>query len=376
MADERDQFFPEPLEPDLARTGTYAEWDRSVVDWLDRSALPRARRVREFLNRSLGALPAEAGAALAHRLRHDPPFERVFFELVVGRFLQVLGAEVTHQPTGLGGQNVDWRATFPDGRAIYVEATSPTYNAAHREERRRREAMLAIIERETPPGWWVIPRKLPALGLNDSRQEFQRRVRSVLAGLPDPAGVTFDTRHRGTASTSHGELVLEAWPGDPELGPIAMVSMGAWRDDSRLKVATAARFRKVRQARAFPGETVILALDAPYGGPDVEDFDQALLGHFTAHYDLELKPVGETFEADGVMAKQGRAEYAGVLAFGRVGMFGGLDPTLYRHPRFGGTFPDELLALRQRSLTSGGIADVPASTTAIIDRIGFPGPDS
>jgi hypothetical protein len=374
MADEeRAPYFPEPTTPDL----TWARYSDSgrQVEWLDRSTLPQAQRIREFLNRSLAALPADAGQTLAHRFRHDPPFGRVFFELVVGRFLQVLGGEVAYQPIGLGSVNVDWRATFAGGETVYVEATSPAYNQGASRERRRREAMLGVIEREVPAGWWVIPRTLPALGLDDPRREFRRVVQSMFRSLPGPAGVTFDNRIRLEGTTSHGALVLEVWPGAPTKGPIAMVSMGAWRDDSALKVAVAAGIKKLRQARAFPGEVVLLAIDAPFGGPDVEDFDQALLGHSVLHLDLDGRPTHTSFRAEGALAKQQVAEYAGVLAFGRVGTFGGLDPTLYRHPRFVGSLPPEILDLRQRFLDGAAIGDVPAKRAEIIDGIGFPVPD-
>ena len=112
--------FPEPQVPDL-RWARHGDTDRQS-DWLDRSTLPRAVRIREFLNRSLDALPVEAADNLAHRFRFDPPFGRVFFELVVGRFLQ--------EPVGRGGKRVDWRATFGDGSAVLVEATSPAYTRA------------------------------------------------------------------------------------------------------------------------------------------------------------------------------------------------------------------------------------------------------
>src|SRR6266511_1128825 len=125
MRDGSPIYFPEPDVPDLT-WGRYQDSGRQL-DWLARSTLKQAIRIREFLNRSLGELGPVAGAGLAHRFRHDPPFGRVFFEMIVGRFLQVLGATVEHQPHGLGGVNVDWRATFRDG-PIYVEATSPAYN--------------------------------------------------------------------------------------------------------------------------------------------------------------------------------------------------------------------------------------------------------
>jgi hypothetical protein len=368
---ERDRplYFPEPDEPSPS-WGRYADGDAQVA-WLARSSQPRAARIRAFLNASLSALPVDAADNLAHRLRRDPPFQSVFFELIVGRFLQVLGATVEHQPAGVGGSNVDWRATFADGSTILVEATSPEYNRDAAEERRRREALVGVIEDEAPRGWWIHPVQLPSIGVDDSRREYRKLVRSLLTNLPDPIGYSIEERLRRAGMTAQGPLELELWPGDWRDSPIAMVSMGAHRDDSALRVAVAARAKR-RQARAYPGEIVLVALDAPFVGPDLEDFDTALFGQTVVHIGRDRGVLGTSFRASGVLARQRAVEYAGVLAFGRVSVFGVDDPTLYRHPLFRSEYPLPLLALRRRMLEASMIVDVPASRTGICERIGLP----
>jgi hypothetical protein len=174
--------------------------------------------------------------------------------------------------------------------------------------------------------------------------------------------------------TDHGPIVLELWPGDPTGTPIAIFGGAAYMDDSRLRVAVAARAKR-HQARAFVGEAVLLAIDAPFGGPDVEDFDQALFGSTVMHLGIDRGVTGYTFQANGALATQRAAEYAGVLAFGRVQMFGALNPILYHHPRFAGSLPGPVLELRQRSLEGSTIRDQAATRTAIIDAIGFPSAD-
>jgi len=368
---ETPPCFPEPSVPNTAapRWGTI-----DMAAWLASSTLPVAHGVREFLDRSLDALPPDAAANLCRRLRDEPPFEHVFFELLVGRFLQVLGAEVAHQPVGLDGKNVDWRATFPGGQVVYVEATSPAYNRAGQRERARREALLAIIEDEVPPGWWVAAEQLSRLGLNEPRREFRRTVRSMFANLPDGSGFSIANRLHIEALTAHGQIVLELWPGNPKGSPIKSASLGAHYDDSALRVAVVARAKRP-QARAFVGEVVLLAIDSLFGGPDIEDYDEALFGHTVVHIAIEGGVTGYSFKPDGALTIQGAAEYAGVLAFGRVHMFGAGDPILYRHPRFTGSLPDALLSLRQRSLDERIIRDVPAVRTRITDSIGFPSAD-
>ena len=362
--------FPEPITPDL-RYDRYADTS-DQVGWLDRSTLPGARRIREFLNRSLAELGPVAGERLCHRLRQDPPFGRVFFELVVGRFLQALSAELEDQPAGADERNVDWRATFPSGVTVYVEATSPAYNQPAYRERLRRERLLGAIEQATPPGWWVIARDLPKIGLHESRREFRRVVESLMTDLPtNRAGISFENRLRLAGQTARGRVALELWPGDPHGTPIGMVSMGGYVDDSELRVARAVRDKR-HQARAFPGAPVILAIDAPWGGPDTEQFDTALLGHSVMHLGLDYKPSHYSFRRDGALARQRSAEFAAVLAFQRVGVFGGPDPVLYHHPRYVDPLPAELVILRRRFLEDEGIGNLEATRTGIMDSLGFP----
>lgn len=370
MVDELSRrCFAEPEVPNVA-PGRYSS-SLDQIGWLDQSSVPRARKTRTFLNRSLSALPAVAAGRLCNRLRNDPPFGRVYFEVLVGRFLQVLGAEVEHEPTGVGGMGVDWRARFPSGAVAFVEATSPVYNQRAYRERRRREALLGVIEEEMPAGWWVAPRTLPRIGLSDSRRPFRRVVHSVLSNLPDPAGYSIRNRLVLEARVRDGQIVLELWPGHPTDSPIAFASMGAYTDDSALRVAVAARAKR-DQARAFPGELVLLAIDGPFGGPDVEDFDQALLGQTIMHLGIDRQISHYSFRPNGVLASQRAAEYAGVLAFGRVGISGANDPILYRHPRYEGSLPRELHELRQRFLDGGAIRDAPPGRTGIMSALRFP----
>ena len=61
-----------------------------------------------------------------------------------------------------------------------------------------------------------------------------------MADLPDPAGYSSDHRLVLDAITPAGRVALELWPGTdgrPTQSPIAMVSMGAFVDDSTLRVA-------------------------------------------------------------------------------------------------------------------------------------------
>ncbi|MBA4168910.1 MAG: hypothetical protein H0X68_00720 [Chloroflexi bacterium] len=114
-------YFPEPLE----RDDTWGEDEENPTEWLRRSTLPRAKSVRRALNENLRHFEDTHAASLAKKLRHD--WKSYYFELLVGRFLQVLGGEVEHEPRGSNEKRIDYRATLPDG-VVCVEAVSKRMN--------------------------------------------------------------------------------------------------------------------------------------------------------------------------------------------------------------------------------------------------------
>lgn len=117
-----DVYFPEPDTPD----DTWGEPNERPVDWLARSTLPRAKTIRAALNENLSHFEPKHAASLAKKLRAD--WESHYFELLVGRWLQELGAdEVEHEPVGSNGTKIDYRATFR-GEVVCVEAVSKRMN--------------------------------------------------------------------------------------------------------------------------------------------------------------------------------------------------------------------------------------------------------
>jgi hypothetical protein len=116
-------YFP---EPDV-RDDTWAEDDERPVDWLQRSTLPRAKSIRDALNENLNHFEPQHAESLAKKLRGN--WKAYYFELVVGRWLQELGARVEHEPPGVGTmKRIDYRATFPMEHAVSVEAVSKEMN--------------------------------------------------------------------------------------------------------------------------------------------------------------------------------------------------------------------------------------------------------
>lgn len=110
-------WFPEPLNDDP----TYARRGESTIDWLRRSTVARARDSRRFMNENVNALPAVWRPILVRDL--ETRWKSAFFELIVARTLQVLGASLVIEPESLSTTRIDFRATFPEG-TVNVEAVA------------------------------------------------------------------------------------------------------------------------------------------------------------------------------------------------------------------------------------------------------------
>jgi hypothetical protein len=142
------------------------------------------------------------------------------------------------------------------------------------------------------------------------------------------------------------DVVLIAAPATKRPGGLGGGAVVGYMDDSRVRVAAAwADRRKRRQGRSVPPPAV-LALQGSFGGADLDDFENALFG-------LDAR-LGRA--PDGVMARDRRPPWAGVLAFPRVSPAGGADPVLFVAPAYSGSFPEAVNRLEIRRLVDGGVA--------------------
>src|SRR5829696_9698939 len=115
-------WFPEPSRTD----DTYADRGEPTTDWLRRSTVTRARGARRFLNENLSKIPSDHQQILYCALHER--WGSAFFELIVARTLQVLGAELEIEPGGKEDIRIDFVAHFPDS-TVSVEAVAPMFNA-------------------------------------------------------------------------------------------------------------------------------------------------------------------------------------------------------------------------------------------------------
>src|SRR3982750_4346859 len=104
-------WFPEPEK----RDDSPSHREESTPSWLARSTQPKASHLRVFLNRNLTALPKECQQSLYRHLRLDDKYGSAFFELVVARMLQELGASIICEPENeVDGTKIDFLARFTD----------------------------------------------------------------------------------------------------------------------------------------------------------------------------------------------------------------------------------------------------------------------
>lgn len=340
LGGSQEAWFPEPSISDDS-AGSRGE---PPTEWLKRSTHPRAQAARRFLNRNLHALPPEYRSVL-HRTLHER-WHSAFFELVVGRTLQILGATIEVEPGDASDKRIDFVAHFPNG-TIVVEAVSPVFDSEVGETIKRRNPLLDIVESESPPDVWVMVNSLPDLGPQDSRKPFRRTIRKLLVDATQVGYSPVDV----AGELPEGTVSLTLMKKGPDVPPGRSVgvepALTSWDNtEQRVRRAVTRKRRQVKEA-AVPA---LVAVHATGISSSYEEFDQALFGRDVSTMDSRGRLLGTRFQADGIFATgSGEPTWAAALAFVNVGFLGGPDPVLYLHPRFKGRLPDTLLTLEKRT---------------------------
>ncbi len=338
-----------------------------TLDWLARSTSWKAKDCRRFLNESLSKFPVGLQKYFQHNLRVR--WSPTFFELLVARLLQELGAELSFQTTNAQGKCPDFVVDFPDGRII-VEAIAPVFNAAVGEEAKNRIPLLDFIDSKIPDGWSVAVWDLPDIGPAESKKEFRRAVTRLL-DIPPPTQDATDFEL--CEEIQLGSIRLHLWPGTSNKRRVITDGILAGLDDSETRIRHALR-KKRRQVRGSTAP-VLLAVKASGISSDFEDFDIALFGRTYESYNVAGELVASGFTPSGEFNNNsGKAPtYAGLLAFLEMGWLGGPSPVLYRHPRAKVQLPKSLLALEERSYDAqaGEIQRRLPVASDFMERIGF-----
>jgi hypothetical protein len=327
------EWFPRPEKPDA----TYHRTGEGTVSWLRRSTLPLADDWREFLNRNLSVLPEGCREGIFKHLRHDRHYRDGFFELVVARTLQELGADIECEPVNpVDGSRVDFAAKFPDA-TVFVEAVSPVLDRELGEVFSREAPLTELIKDSVPPGWAADIRGLPNVGPDESKRHIKAFLRREM-DLPAPTNDDEEVEIR--ESFEQGELRVILFPqsrhGLSANTKIAMRNaISYWPNDEA--VLRGAVKRKYKQLSNLNGTTLV-ALNMTSTTSEREDLDRALFGTSVT-------------QRDGLfIGGEGEPTISGVLAFPEVGVLRCDDPILWVHPRFQGEFPQALYDLEIRNV--------------------------
>lgn len=365
LGEAREAWFPEPIIADY----TAGHRGETPTEWLERSTHPRAQAARRFLNENLQTLPPDHRSVL-HKMLHER-WHSAFFELVVGRTLQILGGTIEVEPGGKSDMRIDFVAHFPDA-AVVVEAVSPVFDSDVGETVKRRSPLLDIIETESPPDVWVMVNSLPDLGLQDSRKPFRRTIRKLLTN----AGKVGYSPVSVAEELPEGTVSLTLMKKGPSVSPGRSVgvepALTSWDNTEQRVRRAVARKRRQGKKAAVPA---LVAVHATGISSSYEEFDQALFGRDISTMDSNGRLLGNRFEADGMFVEgSGEPTWAAALAFVNVGFLGGPDPILYLHPRFAGQhLPASLLALETRAydVEAKKLVAREASSMGILNALGF-----
>jgi hypothetical protein len=278
-------WLPEPDTPDES----YADRNEHTLDWLARCTNRKASECRLFLNENLSMLSTNVQISIRTAAYHR--WRSAFFELIVARILQELGATIELEQTNSKGRRPDFTAKFPD-ETIIVEAVSPVFNAEAGDTIKNRNPLFKIIQSNIPQGWRVGVWELPKIGPSDSRKEFERTVKQMLSILPPVEG-SGDIELFAEMST--GVIRLHLWAGKMKSRRLMWEAPITAFDNSEQRIRFAVK-RKRSQVRSS-NKPVLLAIEASGISSDSEDFDKALFGAGLPHYFIIIRDLLGIFQS-------------------------------------------------------------------------------
>lgn len=330
-------WFPEPA-PDAPEP----RQSKRPTDWIASSHRQHGRAMREFLNRNISLLPGTFQPVIFRELHSR--WHSAYFELIVARTLQILGAALEVEPLGKGTTLIDYVATFSDGE-IAVEAMAPLFSVAEGIVSRDRMPLLDILRSLRPAGWYLHVFDLPNIGPQDSKIDFKKAAREMLAGeLPDENGEWYNLEREMPSGIIHLAVMRDDSGNDTFIS-----SMAQYYSDSEERIRIAVNDRRKRRQGRNAAIPALLAIGHPIsnGWTHLRDFDAALYGERIVNVFADGQDI---FRPTGEFLKRAinPPPYVGVLAFPHVGLDNADEPVLYHDPRSTSPLPQALSILQQR----------------------------
>jgi hypothetical protein len=332
------------LQEPVAMDNAPSPFEEGLLDWLQRSTGARAREARRFLNFNLAALPMDCRIRICRAL--ETSWRTAFFEMVVARTLQALGARLEYEVATASGSRPDFLAWFGD-QALVVEATSPEFFLAYEKNRQHVGPLESVIREAAPAGSAVLIWELPEIGPAQSKREFKRVVAQLFRDLPRQGdGDSLDVER----SFGNGVIRFKVVARRADHSATVEPGFSYWPEllDSIHRIRRAIKRKRVQVRDS--SHSRLLAIAGRFGATSFSDFDRALFGDSAGGLRGEFMTEG-----------QGEPAIAGVLVFSEVGFTCPSEPVLYLHPRFRGTLPTELGVFERRTVNLDSLIETTPS---------------
>lgn len=325
-------WFSEPTREDP----NWRRNDQTYFDWVSTSTLPRAKAARDFLNYNISCLPRDAQPKLYLMLKSQ--WQSTFFEIVVGRTLQGLGAKVTYEQEILSGRTPDYHAEFKD-QTIVVEAVSPQINQKEiKQQAISVERLEGFIQENTPQGYSVSIQTLPGL-TGSAPLGLHKAILTKLLNQEIQHESAIQVLSKETDLGLFELTLIRREPG----WPVIIARFGATYFCKAVMTIQEVLKKKKKQVQGS-NHLRILAI---HGDSQCTKFevDQALFGQKVEHACGKVE-----FIADGKFSASN--SFDGVLFFEQIGFSCPNEPILYKHPQSIRPSPQELEIVRQRTLVN------------------------
>jgi len=337
-----EAWLSEPLTIDNTR----ANYDETLVSWLERSTLPCAQANRQFLRENLAKLPLEYRRYFAKELRTR--WDSAFPEFILAKTIQELDGNFSLEQKNSSGRRPDFLVNFNEYQLV-IEVVSPKFDCEGDSERIKDAPLLEFINRYSPQGWSIDIIQLPQIGPQDSRKDFKKLFQQACNSLPaEPEKKWYYVNQQIHKDRLHLGFFPEKLGHEAIIGS-RMYPFGDVKDRKDRIQQAIKRKRKQVRAETLP---VLLAIHGSGYGVTFDDFDRALFGEvftFIGNSDsvekTQFRPNGLFLESG---KEGGKPTYAGVLAFERIDLTRRSDPVIYHHPRFTGELPMQLKNFEQR----------------------------
>lgn len=345
---------------------TWANNGEHPLDWLNRSTLPRAKAMREFLNLNLSKMPIEISESLYHDLSNR--YHSAFFEIILGRLLQEVGFNIQYEVELNNGKRPDFLIDTQIGK-IAIEATSPIFNSSVGSAYKKNNPLIKIIRDHTPDNWVVGIQKLPEIGLNDSKKVFKRFINKKFSKITDNLPqLQIKINHE----FKEGVIKLTLFYKRDRTNKIIFYPVVSYFENSKSRIEHT--LNEKREQLKNIDIPVVLAIQGSNTGTDLDDFDQVLFGSTYEQFNRDGKLIDKGFIANGKFINSDKhSTYQAILAFNEVDFKQLSIPTLYMNTSTDKKFLKifDCFHIRYFDEESNRIVDIPAKNVKYLNNFNF-----